>query len=49
MWLGPRDVKKEHYEARAGDFQQDEAIFKLGFEPRAAGRKENASRPARLH
>jgi hypothetical protein len=31
-WIGLRDVEKEHYEARGGDFAADEANFRAGFE-----------------
>jgi hypothetical protein len=31
-WLGLRDVEKEHYEARGGNFQRDEEIYRQGFE-----------------
>ena len=44
-WIGLRDVEKEHYEAEGGNFERDEADFKLGFE--AAQQIENRERNAR--
>jgi hypothetical protein len=46
-WIGLRDVEKEHYEAEGGNFDRDEADFKLGFEAaqQIETRELNARRP----
>lgn len=31
-WLGARDVEKEHYASKAGDFEHDELDYRAGFE-----------------
>ena len=31
-WIGLRDAEREHYTARGGDFNADEAKYRLGFE-----------------
>jgi hypothetical protein len=42
-WLGLRDVEAEAYSADGGDFTQDEAIYRRGFE--AAMRAETLGKP----
>jgi hypothetical protein len=42
-WLGLRDIEKEHYEARGGNFQKDEKDLQRGF--LAAQLPENRGKP----
>ena len=46
-WLGLRDVEREHYNAAGGNFDQDEADFKRGFEAALHDGKEVEERVSR--